>query len=179
MLFITLVHAYNLSHEREISVGKLILMIILISSRIFRGLFTLLSERTEYHRPRQSPGRLPVAVASHGEFLVLLPWFPIHLLGLAGLHIFSKGRNETLGNGAQVVGCNRTIQQPIPPSHCRAQCKLCGRVISRLTDRLRLVRSLQLCQLSNRFWSFMPCDVQMILSAAADRCSRGTGGRYR
>ena len=106
MLFITLVHAYNLSHEREISVGKLILMIILISSRIFRGLFTLLSERTEYHRPRQSPGRLPVAVASHGEFLVLLPWFPIHLLGLAGLHIFSKGRNETLGNGAQVVGCN-------------------------------------------------------------------------
>ena len=55
-------------------------------------------------------------MASHGEFRVVLPWFPINLIGLAGIHIFSKMRGEAFRNGADVVGFNKFIEEPTSPS---------------------------------------------------------------
>ena len=89
---------------------------------------------------KQSPGRIAVAMAlaSHGDFWVVLYLFLINLFVLAVLHIFNK--MHAFGNGALVVGYTAIHTA----AHvCRARWKLGGGVISRLTDRPRPVRSMR------------------------------------
>ena len=57
---------------------------------------------------------IALAMTSHGDFHVTMHWFLIHLFMLAGLHIFSQLHGQMFGNGAQLVGCNKTIEHFIP-----------------------------------------------------------------
>ena len=91
---------------------------------------------------------------------------------------------QTFGNGAQLVGYNKTIKQSMPQPLCQfmqGSRKPGGGGISRLTDRLGRPQPApvpatgQPVLVKYTVWCAEICPV---LSAVVERCSPGAGGRH-
>ena len=115
-----LIYAYDLSNGREIPVGYIKFMNIMTYSRIFRETVHTPVGNLECRRlPKQSPGRMAVAMTSHGEFRVIRNRIPINFFGQGSLHILHESAWSDVRKWCTACWLQRNdtaVHTAIPPS---------------------------------------------------------------